>query len=260
MMRNDGFEVTCADESLGGLADSVASHVISKLCERQVQTEAGVRQFSLRYLLRAVLKRSDFDPLEVLAELRGQRLTLDAIIDQYIPETAKEMGEMWMTSRLDFAGVTIGTLRLQSLLSEASAEMTAFFNGSRPDLSALVVVPPGEQHFLGANIVAAQLRRLGCAAYMSFAENPDELSKRVECEQPDMVLLTCSRLQGLAVIAGTVKLLRASVDPAPVLALGGALQGDVDRIKETTDVDIVTRSAKSVVGFCTKRLHALARK
>ena len=240
--------------------DNLASRVISMLCERQVQTSSGVRQYVLDYVMRAILRRQDFDAAMVLDELRGQRLTLDAIIDIYIPEAAIEMGEMWVNSELDFAGVTIGALRLQALLGEASADMMSTVPHQPGDLSALVVIPPGEQHFLGANIVAAQVRRLGCAVSMSFAESEKSVLTRAEMDRPDMILFSCARVEALETIGRTVKKIRLSVDPAPVIAVGGALKGDAERIKAATGADLVTHKAKDVVGFCTKRLKALTRK
>ena len=254
---DDTFGTGTVDGAGMGDVDDLASRVISLLCERQSQTASGARQFILDFLLRAVLRENDFHAALVLAALRGHRLSLDAIIDTYIPLTAEELGDMWVRSDLDFARVTVAALRLQTLLGEASSEEMFMHRANPTELAALVIVPNGEQHFLGAHVVAAQLRRLGVAVSVSFCETDQVVLARVEMDAPDMILMSCARVEGLETIQRTVKKIKRAVVPAPVLAIGGALRGDADGIRKKADVDLVTNQAKDVVGFCAKRMKAL---
>ncbi|WP_299378360.1 cobalamin-dependent protein [uncultured Tateyamaria sp.] len=245
-----------ADVSAG--LEPLAHQVISVLCERQTVTSAGARQVALDYLVRACITPEPFDPAQVLDELRGYRLTLDGVIDLYIPQAAETLGLMWKSSDLDFAGVTVGALRLQALLAEAAVVTP----GSSPEdgsaLQALVIVPEGEQHFLGACVLAAQLRRLGCGVALSISEKPRQITTRIVCDAPDMVLISCARIAALETVSRTVKRIRSSAERMPVLALGGPLRGNADGIRDQTGVDLVTNTATDVVGFCTKRKKALS--
>ena len=166
---------------------------------------------------------------------------------------------MWVTSDIDFASVTVGALRLQALLGEASAELAHIAHPSHDALHALVVVPDGEQHFLGASVVAAQLRRLGCDVSLSISESVKQIAMRASYDEPDMVLISCARLATLESVAATVKKIGSNASTRPVIALGGAMRGDAERIKEETGVDLVTNIAKDVVSFCVKRRKALSR-
>ena len=260
-MAQDGtFGTTRSHPGPSADLEPLAAQVISMLCERQTVTAAGARQVAVDYLLRAVCLKGAFDPALVLDELRGYRLTLDSIIDLYIPQVAMRMGEMWLSSDLSFAEVTVGGLRLQSLLGEASMGLTYVGEPEDGALHALIVVAEGEQHFLGASVVAAQLRRVGCNVSLSISETRKQVMSRVMCDQPDMVLLSCARPAALETLTRTVKTIRSSVDPAPVLALGGPLRGNADAIKNQTGVDLVTTVATDVVGFCMKRQKALGHK
>ena len=69
---------------------------------------------------------------------------------------------------------------------------------------ALVVVAEGEQQFLGASVVAAQLRRLGCGVRLSIAAPPKQITNRVLYDQPDMVLMSCAQVAGLEPVARNV--------------------------------------------------------
>lgn len=260
MAKDDPFGTTQSHRGLGSTLEPLASQVISVLCERTTNAPSGARQIVVDYLLRAATSRNSFDAALVMEELRGYRLTIDSIIDLYIPQVANCMGDLWKTSDMDFASVTVGALRLQALLSEASSAVIHAAVDSRTAPLALVVVAEGEQHFLGASVVAAQLRRLGCEVSLSIAEPPKQITNRVLYDQPDMVLMSCAQVSGLETVARNVRKIRRAIDPAPVIALGGSMRGDIDGIRSKTDVDLVTKSAKDVVGFYTKRHKALSKR
>lgn len=242
-----GFERNRPEE-MGALA----TRVISVLRDRQVVAPSGVRQFVLDEIVRAVISRSAFNAALLLDEIRGHRLSIDTIIDLYIPHAARAIGTGWAEDDISFADVTVGALRLQALLGEASMQ-------SRTDLStddtrphAMVVLPQGEQHFLGVSVVAAQLRRIGCEVTVSFDEALGCLSARLKDERPDLVLISCARRETLKTATETIQTIRAALPKGPVIALGGAVLDDADDLKEQTGVDIVTSSAKDAVAFCAK--------
>ncbi|WP_052249768.1 cobalamin-dependent protein [Tateyamaria sp. ANG-S1] len=257
MTQDDPFGPTRHPSGRACEHAALASEVISILNDRQGVSSSGARQVALDYLVRAVIKRVEFDARLVLDEMGAYRLTHDALIDIYIPKAAEHLGALWMTSDLDFAAVTIGALRLQALLGEAAQSVSRGQVDMTNILHALVVVPESEQHFLGASVVAAQLRRLGCDVRVSINESQQQVVDRVVHDHPDMVLFSCARAVGLETVCGTVKKIRHNGDPVPVLALGGAFSGLTDGIKKQTGVDLVTNTAKDVVGFTTKRQKAL---
>ncbi len=259
MAQDDTFGTNGAFMEGGNAVEPLAAQVLTMLSERQAVSAAGVRQIALDFLGRAILARDSFDAVRVLDELRGYRLTLDAIIDLYIPHAAMQLGDKWLSSDLSFADVTIGALRLQSLLGEASHGVIGIGQPPSNALTALVVVPEGEQHFLGASVVAAQLRRIGCDVTLAISETQKMILARIAGDKPDMVLWSCSRALALEYVTKTVKKIRSSVEHAPVLALGGPVRGKPDGIREQTGVDLVTSVATDVVGFCAKRKRALGR-
>ncbi len=238
--------------------DALASTVISVLRDRQVVSSDGLRQFVLDHLLRAVLSKGAFVPDALLVELRGYRLTVDAIIDLYVPAVARRLGTLWVEDSISFADVTIGSMRLQSLISEASTVCVVDTKPGCALVHALVLVPQGEQHFLGASVVAGQLRRMGCEVDMSFDEDMGTLTARLMHGVPDLILMSCARYEVLETIANTVQVIRNAVSDPPVLAVGGALEMNKEDVAEQTGVDIVTSSAEEAVAFCGRRRRPAA--
>ncbi len=236
--------------------DALASKVISVLRGRQAVSFDGLRQFVLDHMLRAVLAKGSFTPDGLLTELRGYRLTVDAIIDLYVPTTARTLGDLWEDDKINFADVTIGILRLQSLLAEASTRVQADPKFANLQMDVLVIVPQGEQHFLGASVVAGQLRRLGCEVTTSYDEDMGSLKARLFAETPDLILVTCARRETLESARNTVQTIRKAVPVPPVLAVGGALKVEKEVVIEFTGADIVTNLAEEAVAFCMKRIKA----
>ena len=257
MAQDDTFGTNAALSESGTGIEPLASQVISMLCERQTVTAAGVRQIALDYLGRAVLSKSGFDAACILDELRGFRLTRDTIVDLYIPQAAVQLGDQWMCSDVSFADVTIGALRLQSLLCEASDGLVWAGQAPSDALEALIVVPEGEQHFLGASVVAAQLRRTGCDVSLAISETADQVTARVVMDKPDMVLISCARIDALALVTKTVKQIKAATDSAPVLAIGGPLRGNLDEIRRQAGVNLETNVATEEDGLCAKHRRSL---
>lgn len=236
-------------ENVGALA----STVISVLRGRSVVSSEGLRQFVLDHMLRAALSKGAFSAEGLLLELRGYRLTADTIIDHYVPRIARELGEQWVDDRIGFADVTIGIMRLQSLLAEASERALVEAAPTAMNLHALVLVPQGEQHFLGASVLACQLRRMGGEVDISFDEDMGTLTARLMQEVPDLILITCARRETLESVANTVQTIRKAVSDGPIIAVGGAHKMKREVILEMTGVDIVTNVAGEAVAQCAKR-------
>jgi methanogenic corrinoid protein MtbC1 len=256
MAQDDGSDTRGYQNGRPQDVGHFASTVISVLRDRQTVTGTGVRQFVIDHLMRAILSTGSFDPVMMLEELRGHRLSVDAVIDTYIPCAARALGVLWVEDTISFAAVTIGSLRLQALLGEASCETRMELRKDLALLDVLVVVPQDEQHFLGASVVSAQLRRMGCEVATSFDEPLGSLGARVKKDRPDLVLITCSSSQKLEGVTQTVQSIRNGASKNPVIALGGALSVDPKAAKEQTGVDMVTNIARDAVAFCAKRTRS----
>lgn len=231
--------------SLG--AAVLAESAVSQVSTQQLKTSGGARQFIVDHMIRAILSRGEFNADALLDELRGHRLSVDAIIDVYVPASARCLGEMWLDSQVDFASVTVGSMRLQTLLSLASAESLEFAHSAQTTIHALVVVPESEQHTLGAFVLAAQLRRLGVRADMSFCETRSELVSRVISAPPDTIMFTASTRATLDVIRDIVLDINNVTRQRPLTVVGGGLGASADTAGDLSGVDLVTNSARDAV-------------
>ncbi len=244
-------------------ASELAENAVSLLNQRQTTTAAGARQFILDHLLRAVTSPTGYDAGQILDELRGHRLSTDSVIDIYVPAVARILGEMWEDDQMDFAAVTVGSMRLQSLLSLASSESLDFLRPAEASHYMLIAVPLGEQHFLGAFVLAAQLRRLGARVEMSFCETAPDFVSRVICDTPDMILFSTSCKASLETVSQLVLDISNVLEQRPLIAVGGGATKFMSEKEGTSGIDLVTnkaRDALSFVGHVKRRLSGQATK
>lgn len=234
-------------QSLG--ASDLAKNAVSILNQRQSYTVGGARQFVLDHLIRAILSGAGFDPVQMMEELKGHRLSPDAIIDIYVPAAAHVLGDKWQHDEVDFASVTVGSLRLQSLLSAAAIESPDFLRAADNVITMLIVVPLGEQHTLGAFVLAAQLRRLGVRVDVSYCETATDVVSRILTDPPNMVLFTASLRATLETVAHLVLDVRKVVTTPIFFALGGGFSEPDEVAKDISGVDLVTQQARNAVSF-----------
>ncbi|MFK7869391.1 MAG: B12-binding domain-containing protein [Roseobacter sp.] len=232
---------------------ALATEVLTVLRDRQGVTVGGARPFVSEHLYRAILTKGHFDAGGLLAQLRGHRVTLDTIVDLYIPQAAGRLGTDWVDDGLTFADVTIGALRLQALLGETTMQvrMDSFHHNAH--MVAMVIVPRGEQHFLGAQVVAAQLRRLGCEVVMSYDESLGMLGARLMAENPDLLLITCCSEETVKSVSQTVQAVRKALHNPPPIFLGGGMVNDKKNLIERTGVDKLSNSAVEAVTYVTEQ-------
>jgi methylmalonyl-CoA mutase cobalamin-binding subunit len=108
-------------------------------------------------------------------------------------------------------------------------------------------VPLGEDHTLGAYVLAAQLRRLGARVDMSFCESHSDLVSRFLCNTADVVLFTASCSRTLENISRIVQDFRLVSSSLPPMVVGGCLSETSDEAKDISGADVVTRDAKEVI-------------
>lgn len=233
---------------------SLAREVVSVISARQAQSHANAaRPYQGGPLDRRLTSRSMFSPEAALAELREMNLSDARIIDWYIPEAARAVGEKWVRNDLGFAEVTIATTRLHSLLAEVEYVNPAAAMSAPPRYDVLVVTCEKEQHTLGSFVAAAQLRRMGACVETLCGESEAAILTRILSNEYDAVLFSCSRAQDLETISRVVIDSKTRMPGATVFALGGIVLDRTSNLKQLTGVDLVTCDVEMVVTACEQR-------
>jgi methanogenic corrinoid protein MtbC1 len=97
----------------------------------------------------------------VVLGLRAAGVPVERLYLELLGPAARELGRLWEDDRCDFTDVTVGVGRLQQLLRELSPAFGAEVDHPADGRRILLLPAPGEQHTLGASMVAEFFRRAG---------------------------------------------------------------------------------------------------
>ncbi|MBV2359372.1 cobalamin B12-binding domain-containing protein [Thalassococcus sp. CAU 1522] len=233
----------------------LASTVISVLNGKQDDVARSMRNSVVRSLVRSTLRAGAFNAEVLLNDLRDSRIEPNDIVDLYIPEAARALGEMWVEDAIGFAKVTIATARLQGLLTLLAPPWAAVANDQAEAINTLLILQADDSHTLGPHVATAQLRRLGASVRLLFGPDERTIVRVLRDDPYDLIMFSCSRADALAPIAQMVKRVRAELNGAPPIALGGLVLGLAERVKERTGVDLVTNDVRVAFKLCERKRH-----
>lgn len=220
-----------------------ASEVVARLIRKETDVGAEPKR---DFLDRFIASLCSLDPTSYEAmkpELRRARISPEALVDVYLPAAARELGDMWMCDKVSFTSVTVGVSRLQAILREVSenwsAEAATGTAATRRSV-VLLVLPEGENHTLGAFILASKLRRLGISVCISIGDDTAELQRILRRRQVDGVLVSLGSYENLESCRNLVKTIREGTGKGTRIVLGGAAFENGAQVAAAVNADLVT--------------------
>lgn len=97
----------------------------------------------------------------IVNSLRADGVPVERLYVELLGPAARQLGLLWEEDLCDFTDVTVGVGRLQQLLRELSPAFGAEVEHPADGRRILLLPAPGEQHTLGASMVAEFFRRAG---------------------------------------------------------------------------------------------------
>jgi methanogenic corrinoid protein MtbC1 len=112
---------------------------------------------------------------DTVAQMTANGISATDIIDLYIPESARQIGDLWVSDQCSFVDVSVAASRLQRLLRSVARRFDATVFLDQPPQRVLIVVPEGEQHSLGGALVVNQMQRAGIGAEITLGTSLETL-------------------------------------------------------------------------------------
>lgn len=249
MTDNDTSKIRMAPVSHGASVDALAARVISVLSNKPGALTPAKGEVIHLALREAVLSKSGFSIDETLARLRTMGASDGDLIDLFIPDVARDLGNGWAGSTLSFAQVSMGAARLQGLVPhlEMSHLTLDAANLRRADAGLMLIVCPNDDHTLGPLVFASQLRRMGYSVRLSLGRELDALKRQEKLSEFEMVLFSCSYSAVLTTVAQIVSYLKTFGSNRPRTVLGGPILDHVDNLRQMTGVDVVTNDLSTAL-------------
>ena len=246
---------------LAGFEDPIrglATEVVNVLNARVQKNNPTLRPNVLRQLVHFVIGLTPKDPDELVLEMRMLRLSDDDLVNLYIPEAARHLGTKWEQDELNFAQVTIGCARLQSVLHHLS---DSWVDGthiepadrSQTEIAFVLATFKGDEHSLGSVALATKLRRQGHVVHLLLGATQAEIAETVARQTPDCVMFSCSGAAVLEHVAKLCEKTRMTMALPPIIAVGGLVLDHEESVEERTGADLATRDIQTVLHLCQSR-------
>ncbi len=229
-------------KSVSGDFIHLATKIVAKVVAGESVTKPVVSEQIVQKLTEAVTASNPMAFEALKPELRRARISTAVLADVYIPEAARRLGVDWEDDRLSFADVTIGTVRLQSILRDISADWVADAGKTKDGLSGtvLLLLPDQEHHTLGALVLAGQLRRRGISVCLQIASADGDWKSKFSNRHFNGAIVSVGCESKLVVGEKLVASLKGMTNGKLPVAVGGAVLTRSDDIVTCEGADIVT--------------------
>lgn len=206
----------------------------------------------LDLLCAALTEPTDAATQQVIGQMIASGITQREIYQNFIPDAARHLGELWVQDKASFVDVTIGASRLQEMLRQSGGrEMGGWMDRSIPlGQSILMIVPTFEQHSIGAFVAADQFRRHGLWVHMAIGLENAELSHLVGSGRFAMAGITVSSTKSLEGLTELIDYLRSTADDCPPIVVGGHVVEGPQVVERRTGADFAVRTVREAIERC----------
>lgn len=246
--RTDAAEGDPQSPAIRFLVESALRKIASDYEDRNPKG----REAWIERLCEALMSDSETSHHSVIGALVATGVTSEKIYQDYVPEAARRLGEMWISDSASFVDVTLGASRLQALFRAAGdAGGTDMLGRSIPlGQEMLMVIPAFEQHSLGAFVAADTFRRHGVWVRMAIGMEAPELVALLRGSRFAAVGLSLSTLKSVENSGELIDYLRKTVAPLPPLVVGGRIVSESGDIAGLCGADHAVRSVREAIERC----------
>lgn len=230
----------------------VVESAVRRVASERNNSQPRTRDDWIERLCDALVSESETSHQSVLGAMVSNGISQADILQNYIPDVARLLGEMWLKDKASFVDVTVGAGRLQRLYREAVGSGAGGWSSRSIPLgqSVVMVVPSFESHSLGAFAAADQLRRHGAWVHMAIGLNASELCNAVCSSRCSMIGFSAATLETLEGVTGLIGYLRETVPNLPPIVLGGRIVELANDVAQRCGADYAVTTARQALSIC----------
>jgi len=219
----------------------------------------GLDAAQIELLAEACLKSLE-DTRKVIIAWQRQGLTLADIYLNGVAQSAKILGERWISDEMDFVDCTIAFSRLHRTLHELSAEFLLEGCAEPNGYSVLLMSEPGSQHGLGIFMLSEFFKRAGWHVTLAAPQDISDFKRHFQTDWFDAVCLSIATDRHLQDIACVLpELMAESVNSHLGLYMGGPMAQFAPGQLIFKGTQVLTLNALKTVERVTEDVVNLAR-
>lgn len=162
--------------------------------------------------------------LQHVRSLLARGVPRSIVFVDLLGSAARELGELWRRDECSFADVTIGLCRLHMIIREESTLFDVRSGGGQGDRRVLMATAAGDQHILGAVLVAEFFRQDGWQVACEPGLSPDGIAGLLQTRPFDILGLSLSRASQAEDMRSEITAYRkASANPRLGVMVGGQI-------------------------------------
>lgn len=160
--------------------------------------------------------------LQHVRSLLARGVPRSVVFVELLGGAARELGELWRRDECSFSDVTIGLCRLHMIIREESTLFDVRSGGQPRERRVLMATAAGDQHILGAVLVAEFFRQDGWQVACEPGLSPDGITGLLQTRPFDILGLSLSRSSQAEDMRSEIAAYRkASANPCLCVLVGG---------------------------------------
>ncbi len=206
---------------------SLAIFALSEVATKKITSEKICFQNELDIFCNAILSRDDEFQTQFINDLCHKHNSTDPILEQFIPEVAEKLGQMWKDDRISFLDVSFGVDRLQKLVRIYEKKYLGPLYHDYKGPPVLLILPQSETHSLGIITASIIMKKNGVNPFVALGYSQEKLMDLINSIDFQLFGLSASCCNSLDECIQIGKKLRKIIKPEIPLVLGYGLQDSV---------------------------------
>lgn len=235
-----------APHAVRALAEEIVHRVSTMNHSLRKDAAQAVSDASLSEFCKLLGNASPSPALQFVLDRQDEGMERTAIVNGYLAEGARKLGEKWDSDEIGLPEVIHGTGHLYALLRALRTDPAAKNATSLSRRNALFALVPGETHKFGIQLAADTFREAGWKIDLQVGSSHDDLVRHVQHTEPTIIGLSLSTEARLADLVKLVIALRLE-RPSSIIGVAPALNMEESKLRSVVDIDLVFRDARTAV-------------
>ena len=154
---------------------SLAIYALSKVASKKVVEQKSRFSDKVDIFCKSILTRDEEFQTDLINDLCHSLGSTDPIVEEFIPQVAEKMGQLWKDDDVSFLDVSFGVDRLQKLLRiyEKRYLGPLYYDFKGPPV--LLILPKSETHSLGIITASIIMKKNGVNPFLALGYSEKKL-------------------------------------------------------------------------------------